>query len=72
VRDGWGRVVRRLGLPYRKPHALRHSYCTHAIAAGGAVADLAKYVGDTPQTVMQTYCHASGADPSVAMERLLG
>jgi integrase len=30
----WGRLLQKAGLPYRKPHALRHSYAVTMLAAG--------------------------------------
>jgi len=72
VGQSWRRLLRRLGLAYRNPHQLRHSVATAMVAAGYSPADVAKYLGDTAQTVAATYLHPSGADPSEAMDRLLG
>lgn len=65
-------VFRDLGLPVRGSHSLRHSVATSLVAAGVPVADVAKYLGDSPATIMKHYVHASGADPAAAMDRLLG
>lgn len=71
-RDAWYPLLVELGLRRRTPHALRHAYCTLSLAAGVPIADLAKYVGDAPLTIMGTYCHPGGADVAAGMERLLG
>jgi integrase len=72
ARKPWLRLLKALGLRSRNLHQLRHSWVTNAIAAGVPIADAAKYVGDSPATVVATYLHPSGADPSQAMDRLLG
>lgn len=71
VWHSWRLLLKRLGLKYRNAHQLRHSYCSIALANGVPVADLAKAVGDSPQTIMRTYAHASGVDTADAMERAL-
>lgn len=68
----FGRLLRRLGLAPRNPHQLRHSVATAMVSAGVPIGDVAKYLGDVPDTIVKTYVHPSGADPADAMERLLG
>lgn len=73
VRANWKVFLKRLGLPYRKPHNLRHSVATHAIAAGLHVANVARDLGDTADTIIKTYCHPSGdRDVCGVLEGLYG
>lgn len=73
ARGRWETLLSHLGLRYRNPHQLRHSVASHAIAAGVPVANVARDLGDTVETVIRTYCHATeGASVGDAMERLLG
>lgn len=72
LQRAWAKVLTELGLPYRKLHTLRHSYASALIAAGDGPADVAKYLGDTVMTIVQTYLHPTSKDPSRTMERLFG
>jgi integrase len=72
VRTAWLRLLKGLGLPPRKVHQLRHSVATALVGAGDSVADVAKYLGDTTETIARTYLHPTGADPAVTLEKILG
>ena len=72
VRQSWVGLLARLGLPHKNLHQLRHSVATAMIAAGDPLGDVAKYLGDTVETVVKTYLHPTGADPAATIERLLG
>jgi integrase len=67
----WQWMLKRLGIRYRNVHQLRHSVASHALAAGYGPADVAKHLGDSPETIIRTYCHATGQDVSAGMDRLL-
>ncbi len=56
----------------RNVHQLRHSWASHAIAGGASLADVAKFLGDTVATVVKTYLHPTGSDPSTLMDTILG
>lgn len=56
----WGAMLKRLGIRYRPMHELRHAFASHSLAAKVDVAELARYLGDTPQTIIRTYTHATG------------
>lgn len=71
TRMAWGRFLRRLELPYRSPHQLRHSVATALVSAGAPLGDVARFLGDSVQVVVSTYLHASGTDPSATLDRLL-
>jgi integrase len=68
----WHTLARAAGLPTKNPHQLRHSVATAMIGAGVPLGDVAEYLGDTVETVVKTYVHRSGTDPSLAMDRLFG
>lgn len=68
----WRWVLKACGISYRSPHSCRHSIGSVMIAAGASVADVAKYLGDTVQTIVKTYLHPTNADPSGVIDRLLG
>jgi integrase len=67
----WIRLQDDLGLPRRNLHQLRHSCASNLIAAGVPVADVARYLGDDVRTVIATYVHATGSDPSDTIDRLV-
>jgi integrase len=58
----WKRLLKELGMPYRVPHQMRHSWASLAIASGAPLADVAAYLGDSVQILVKTYCHPVGFD----------
>jgi len=70
TRTAWKRLLARLGLRFRNLHQLRHTVGSHMMAASFSPADVAKYLGDGPDTIIRYYCHATGQDPSKAMDTL--
>ena len=71
-RKRWRTLLKELGLRYRRPHQLRHSVATHTIAAGVHIGNVARDLGDTVKTIVETYCHATdGPGICAAMGRLL-
>lgn len=71
TRAAWVLVCRRLGVPRRNLHQLRHSVATAMVAAGVPLPDAAAYLGDSVSTLIRTYLHATGADPAAVMNGLL-
>lgn len=73
VRYPWKQLLKRLGFPL-KPfpnlHLLRHSWASHALAAGVPVADVARYLGDSVQTVVKHYVHSVGVDVAGVMGKV--
>lgn len=65
-------LSRDLELPPGNSHLLRHSVATALVAAGVPVADVARYLGDSVETIVRTYLHAGDADPSQAMDVIFG
>lgn len=69
----WKPFLARLGLRYRSLHQMRHSVASHALAAGVPIGNLARDLGDTEATIVETYIHpVPGKDVCDAMESLLG
>lgn len=64
------KIVRRLGLARKKPHALRHSLISALIAAGIGIGDVGAYAGITAAMIVRVYLHPSAADPSQTLDRL--
>lgn len=71
--ERWYALLAELGLRRRNPHQARHSVATHALARNVPLANVARDLGDTPETVLRVYAHPT-AGPGVceAMEALLG
>lgn len=67
----WKAMLKELGIRARGVHQIRHSWASHAIALGIPVADVASYLGDTVATIVATYCHPTGTEPSEVMARFL-
>ncbi len=66
----WRRTVRAAGVPYRNPHQMRHAVATALVSAGVPIGDVAKFLGDSVATVVASYLHPSGADPSDTLDAL--
>jgi integrase len=64
-------LLARLKIPVRNLHQLRHTVATHLITTD-QLGDVAAYLGDRVETIVRTYLHPTGADPSLSMDRLLG
>lgn len=72
VWDAWKAIRRGVKLKPISIHALRHSVATQLIAAGVPIPDVAKYIGDTVQTLVRCYVHPTWADPAHTLNRLYG
>ncbi len=71
TRDAWHRVLKSLRLKVRNLHQLRHTVATLLLAAGWQVGDVSAYLGDSPETIMRTYCHPTGAKMGAAFHAVL-
>lgn len=57
----WGPVLRSQGIPYRRPHVIRHSLASHAIARGMSLLEVSYLLGHKDTTmVIRTYGHLIG------------
>jgi len=45
------------GIERRVPYALRHTFASLAIAAGGSLFELSRFMGTSPQMLDKTYGH---------------
>lgn len=58
IHFGVKRIFRELGLS-GSPHTFRHTWATHAIEDGMPILKVAKFLGDTEETVRENYEHLS-------------
>jgi len=72
ARGAWATVLKTLGLTQRNLHQARHSVATALISANVPLGDVAVFLGDTVATIVKTYLHPAGTDPTDTLERLLG
>ncbi|HEY3790172.1 MAG TPA: tyrosine-type recombinase/integrase, partial [Urbifossiella sp.] len=70
IREGFEAMLRREKMAWRNPHQMRHSVATAMISAPVPLGDVAKYLGDSVQTVVKTYLHAAGTDPGDALNKI--
>lgn len=57
-RDRWKKVLGAAGIPYRRPHVVRHSFASHAIEQGCALTGVAYLLGHSDtRMVAKTYGH---------------
>jgi integrase len=61
----WRRVLRRAGVPYRKFHNTRHTHASQLLALGVSLVEVARRIGDRPETVLRVYSHYLPADSQV-------
>lgn len=68
-------ACRAAGVPGLSSHGLRHTYVSWMIDEGYTAEQIAFWIGDTPQTVMQVYAHmleASSAPAAAVIDSALG
>jgi integrase len=57
-RDRWIKVLKKAGIPYRRPHIIRHSFASHAIEQGCPLTGVAYLLGHSDtRMVATTYGH---------------
>lgn len=67
----WELLLKRLGIRHRGLHQLRHTVASHALASGVPLTNVARDLGDSPQTILRTYAHPQpGKGVCDAMESL--
>jgi integrase len=67
----WARILKRLGIRYRRPYNMRHSYATSMLIAGMTPAFCARQLGHTVEMFLRTYAKwIDGSQNDVEMARL--
>jgi integrase len=57
-RNRWIKVLKKVGIPYRRPHVIRHSFASHAIEQGIPLTGVAYLLGHSDtRMVATTYGH---------------
>ncbi|AET91711.1 Bbp50 [Burkholderia sp. YI23] len=69
----WSRILKRLGIRYRRPYNMRHSYATSMLMAGMTPAFCARQLGHTVEMFLRTYAKwIDGSQNDREMARLKG
>ena len=55
----WRQIIDRAGVPYRKPHALRHTHATLLLEAGLPAHVVAERLGNQVETMLKVYAHVT-------------
>ncbi|KIG08598.1 Protein of unknown function DUF3596 [Burkholderia sp. MR1] len=67
----WARILKRLGILYRRPYNMRHSYATSMLMAGMTPAFCARQLGRTVEMFLRTYAKwIDGSQNDLEMARL--
>jgi len=51
----WKTIIESLSIEYRKPYQTRHTFVTMALEADVSIPQIAKWVGNSPQIIMERY-----------------
>ena len=51
----WKTIIKSLNYEYRKPYQTRHTFVTMALEADVSIPQIAKWVGNSPQVIMECY-----------------
>jgi integrase len=57
IRLHWRPLLGGAGVEYRNFHVCRHYVCSTLLASGQPIPSIAKFLGDTEQTILRTYNH---------------
>jgi integrase len=66
VCHAWRGLLRRAGVRHRKFHTCRHTHASQLLARGVSITEVARRIGDRPETVLRVYAHHLPADGQVA------
>ena len=66
--DSYKRLLKHAGIPYKKFHAIRHTFATEAIRRGVPVKDLQMLMGHTDISTTYIYVHATEETKRQAVE----
>jgi integrase len=70
VRQVFQPLMEKAGVPYRKFHTFRHTHISQLLADGESAVDVARRVGDSPETIYRSYAHAMPTDAGRLTARL--
>lgn len=51
----WKTIIDSLDIQYRKPYQTRHTFVTMALEADVSIPQIARWVGNSPQVIMECY-----------------
>lgn len=51
----WTPVLESVGVPYRKPYSMRHSFISQAFDQGWSVSEIASITGNSEETILRSY-----------------
>lgn len=51
----WSPVLEAVGVPYRKPYSMRHSFISQAFDQGWSVSEIASITGNSEETILRSY-----------------
>jgi integrase len=69
-RRDWRPALEAAGVPRRRVYDLRHTFATHALAAGLSIFELARYMGTSVRVIDQTYGHLAHGSEAEARRRM--
>ena len=69
-RRDWRPALDAAGIPSRRIYDLRHTFATHALAAGLSIFEVARFMGTSVRVIDSTYGHLAHGSEQLARERL--
>jgi integrase len=69
-RRDWHPALDAAGIPSRRIYDLRHTFATHALAAGLSIFEVARFMGTSVRVIDSTYGHLAHGSEQLARQRL--
>jgi integrase len=66
----WKPALEAAGIPHRRIYDLRHTFASHALAAGVPIFELARFMGTSVRMIDRTYGHLVRGSEQAVRERL--
>ena len=51
----WTPVLESIGVPYRKPYSMRHSFISQAVDQGWSISEISSITGNSEETILRSY-----------------